>query len=66
MNANLKKLIINNLTDVDLKINSRKTKILAMTCFWIKTNFSAIIKHYGVKYYCYYCNTLKDIIVEKC
>lgn len=64
MTHTLKELIKNNLTDTDLKINSRNTKILAMTCFWVKENFSAIIKHNGGKYHCYYDRTLEDIVIN--
>ena len=64
MMENLKNIIKENLTDTNLKINSKHIKIHAMTCFWSKKNFSAIIKYYGRKYYCYYDNALNDVIIE--
>lgn len=60
----LKNIIKSNLTETILKIEHRRIKILAITCFWVKENFSAIIKCYGQKFYCYYDNTLKDIVIE--
>jgi len=36
-----------------------------MTCFWSKINFSAILKYYGVKYYCYYDNNNNDISIKQ-
>ena len=62
---NLREIIKNNLTDTDCKINSKKTKVLAMTCFWVKENFSAIIKHNGIKYYCFFNRLLNDIVIER-
>jgi hypothetical protein len=60
----LKQLILNGLTDTTLNIDNRGTKILAMTTFWNKCNFSAIIKHKGVKYYCYMDNKINDVVIE--
>jgi hypothetical protein len=59
----LKRLIENNLTDTELK-TSKDYKILSMTCFWSKINFSAIIKYKGHKFYCYYKDN--NLICEKC
>jgi hypothetical protein len=65
MNKNtLKEYIKNNLTNTTLNINNKKLQILSMACFWSKINFTAIVKWYGIKYYCYYDNTLNDIIIE--
>jgi len=64
MKNNLKNIIKENLTDISLNINNKDIKILSMTCFWSKKNFSAIIKYYGVKYYCHYDNVLNDVIIE--
>lgn len=61
----LKNIIKNNLSDTSLKINNKHIKILSMTCFWVKENFSAIISYYGIKYYCYYDRILNDVIIEK-
>ena len=61
---NLKDIIKENLTDTSLNINNRNIQILSMTCFWSIKNFSAILKYYGRKYYCYYDNALNDVIIE--
>lgn len=61
----LKNIIKNNLTETSLKINNKHIKILSITCFWVKENFSAIIEYYGIKYYCYYDKALNDIIIER-
>jgi hypothetical protein len=61
----LKRLIKNGLTDTDIRISARGTKILSKTCFWVKENFSAIIKHKGVKFYCYFNRPTNDIIIER-
>ena len=62
---NLKNIIKNNLTNTDIKINLRKTKILAKTCFWVKENFSAIIRHNGIKFYCFFDRKINDVIIER-
>jgi len=61
---NLKDIIKENLSDTDIKINLRYTKIYSKTCFWVKENFSAIIKHHSRKYYCYFDRSLNDIVIE--
>jgi hypothetical protein len=62
---NLKEIIKQNLTETDLRINERRTKILSMTCFWVRENFSAIIKHYGIKFYCHFDRSINDIVIER-
>jgi hypothetical protein len=67
MKGILKNIIQNSLSDIDLiisKENQKRLKILSMTCFWSKKNFSAILKFYGKKYYTYFDNNLNDIIIE--
>jgi len=64
-NESLKDIIKQGLTETGCSITSRKTKILAMTCFWVKENFSAIIKHNGIKFYCYFDRALNDINIER-
>jgi hypothetical protein len=60
----LKQLIKENLTDTTL-IKFRGLVLLSMTCFWSKINFSAILKYYGVKYYCYFDNNNNDISIKQ-
>jgi hypothetical protein len=62
---NLKNIIKKNLTNTSLKIDNRHIKILSITCFWVKENFSAIISCYGIKYYCFYDRILNDVIIER-
>lgn len=64
MNNKLKQLIRENLTNTSLS-TFKGLKLLSMTCFWSKVNFSAILKYYGIKYYCYYDNSTNDIIIER-
>jgi hypothetical protein len=67
MNKNtLKKYIKNNLNNTSLNIKHKHLQVLAMTCFWSKINFNVIVKWYGIKYYCYYDNSVNDIIIEYC
>ena len=60
----LKQLILDNLTDTNLQ-PIKNVSILAMTCFWSIKNFSAIIKYHGIKLYCYYDNTINDVVIER-
>lgn len=63
---NLKLLILSGLTNTDIKLPSnRNIQILSKTCFWVKENFSAIIKYYGCKYYSYWNRTINDISMER-
>jgi len=61
----LKNIIKQGLTETDIRIERRGTRILAKTCFWVKENFSAIIKHNGVKFYCHFDRKLNDIAIER-
>lgn len=63
MQNHLKKLLEINVTDTGINI-FKGLSILAMSCFWSKCNFSAILEYYGNKYYCYYDNTLKDFVIK--
>ena len=63
MNNILKQLIKSNLTNTNLN-KIRGVRILAMTCFWSKCNFSAILTYYNTKYYCYYDNSINDLVIE--
>lgn len=60
----LKELIKAGLSDTTLVIKERGVRIYAMTCFWSKVNFSAIIKYHGRKFYCFYDNSIQDIVVQ--
>jgi hypothetical protein len=43
-------------TDINQKLLPRGFRILAMTCFWHKCNFSAIVQYRGREYYCHWKN----------
>lgn len=62
----IKQIIKENLTDTDLPRTKlpRGFNILAIAGFWVKENFSAIIKYKGQRYYTCFDHTLKDIKVE--
>jgi len=57
----LKAILEDNLTSTGLSPH-RDIKVLAMTCFWSRRNFSAIIRYQGKRYYCYAMD--KGVAVE--
>jgi predicted nucleotidyltransferase len=59
------KAILNDIVaDCDIRRDRipRGFNILTMSCFWVKRNFSAIVRYSGREYYCWHNGT--DFVVE--
>jgi predicted metal-dependent hydrolase len=62
----VKKILEKNLTKTDLLTENlpRGFRVLAMSIFWDKCNFSGIIRFRRQKFYAFFDNTLQKICVQ--
>ena len=61
----LKSLLRENVTKTSIN-HFKGLQLLSMTCFWVRENFSAVLKFRGRKYYCYYNRAIEDFTVQYC